>query len=141
MYCNLPKVLIIIFSIYVCSIFTTRNAETLLFNYFQSFLNRMLFLLYSHARKINLERDSINAFTRKCGYLRTGSKCSFMQEISSHAFTRNDWLCLYLSLVFAVLERCANFVYEKVVVQKDFYTKENINGKSFFIVMLEFIYC
>ena len=29
-----------------------------------------------------------------------------MQEISSHAFNRNDWLCLYLSLAFAVLERC-----------------------------------
>ena len=29
-----------------------------------------------------------------------------MQEISSHAFNRNDWLCLYLSLAFSVLERC-----------------------------------
>ena len=90
-----------------------RNEETLLINYIQSFLNRMRFLLYSHVRKINLKRDSINAFTRKCGYLRTGSKCSFIQEISSHAFTRNDWLCLYLSLACAVLERCAECIYGK----------------------------
>ena len=32
------------------------------------------FLLYSHVRNINLERDSIKAYARKCGYLRTGSK-------------------------------------------------------------------
>ena len=32
------------------------------------------FLLYSHVYNINLERDSIKAYTRKCGYLGTGSR-------------------------------------------------------------------
>ena len=66
----------------------------------------MLFLIL-YPYESNLPKASINAFTQKCGYLPKGSKCSFMQEISSHAFNRNDWLCLYLSLALAVLERCA----------------------------------
>ena len=57
------------------------NCETLFYHNLYSIIKAknyletsQSFLLYSHVRNINLERDSIKAYARKCGYLRTGSK-------------------------------------------------------------------
>ena len=62
--------------IYVCQELEIRNVLPYHFNYLckNNVEASRSFLLYSHVYNINLEGDSIKAYTRKCGYLGTGSR-------------------------------------------------------------------